>query len=168
MAGVTHIEILESVEELETLVRQQKNARLKERIQTLYLLKAQGMSVGESAKTLGKHRATLQRWLADYRSGGIDQMLEFGASTGRTRIIPSWAVESLKKQLEDPSGVFKRYTQVQQWLDTVLGVKADYATVHNLVRYQLKAKLKVPRPHNCQQDKQKLEAFKKTSLTTCN
>ncbi len=31
MAGVTHIEIKESVEELEALVRQQKNARFKER-----------------------------------------------------------------------------------------------------------------------------------------
>lgn len=32
MAGITHIEIKENVEELEALVRQQKNARLKERV----------------------------------------------------------------------------------------------------------------------------------------
>ena len=36
MAGVTHINIQESVEELESLVRQQSNPRLKERLTGLY------------------------------------------------------------------------------------------------------------------------------------
>lgn len=45
MAGITHIEIKESVEELEALVRQEKNARLKERVQALYLIKAQQLNV---------------------------------------------------------------------------------------------------------------------------
>lgn len=45
MAGVVNIDIKESVEELEGLVRQQKNARLKERLQALYLIKAQGINV---------------------------------------------------------------------------------------------------------------------------
>lgn len=45
MAGVTHIDIQESVEELEVLVRQQNNARIKERLQALYMIKNQGISV---------------------------------------------------------------------------------------------------------------------------
>ncbi|MBE8992768.1 hypothetical protein [Nostoc sp. LEGE 12450] len=45
MAGVTHIDIQESVEELEALVRQQNNVRLKERLKALYLIKNQGISV---------------------------------------------------------------------------------------------------------------------------
>ena len=146
MAGVTHINIQESVEELESLVRQQSNPRLKERLQALYMIKNQDMSVCAIAKILGKHRSTVQRWLADYRETGIERMLEFGVSPGRTRVIPSWAVESLNKRLEE----------------------AEYGTVHHLVRYELKAKLKVPRPRNRKQDKQKLEAFKKTSPTTYN
>jgi len=166
MAGVTHIDIKESAEELEVYVRQEKNDRIKERVQALYLIKVQQMNIGAIAKTLGKHRSTVQRWLADYRSGGLDTLVEFGTSTGRTKIIPNWAVESLKKQLDPPDGRFQRYTQIQHWLDTVLGVQAEYATVHYLTRYRLKAKLKVPRPCNIKQDEQKLEAFKKTSETT--
>lgn len=174
MAGITHIEIKESVEELEALVRQEKNARLKERVQALYLIKAQQLNVCAQlaaegiAKTLGRHRGTVQRWLADYRNRGIEAVVEFGTSPGRTRIIPNWAVSSLKKQLEQPEGGFQRYTQIQHWLDTVLGVQAEYATVHYLTRYRLKAKLKVPRPRSQKQDLEKLEAFKKTSVTTCN
>ncbi|MBD2491667.1 helix-turn-helix domain-containing protein [Aulosira sp. FACHB-615] len=126
------------------------------------------MSVSEIAKILGKHRATVHRWLADYREGGMDAVVEFGYSSGRKRAIPSWAVSSLKKQLEQPEGGFQRYTQIQDWLEKTLGVQAEYATVHHLVRYRLKAKLKVPRPRNRKQDEEKLEAFKKTSLMTCN
>ncbi|MDZ7955758.1 helix-turn-helix domain-containing protein [Nostoc sp. DedQUE09] len=168
MTGVVHIDIQESVEELEGLVRQQKNARLKERIQALYLIKGQEMSVSAIAKILGKHRGTVHRWLADYREGGIEAVVEFGTSSGRKRAIPHWAVSSLKKQLEEPEGGFQRYTQIQHWLDITLGVQAEYATVHHLARYRLKAKLKVPRPRNRKQDKEKLEAFKKTLPTICN
>ncbi|MDF5716236.1 MAG: helix-turn-helix domain-containing protein [Rhizonema sp. NSF051] len=166
MVGVTHIDIKESAEELEVYLRQQKNARIKERVQALYLIKVQHLDICAIAKTLGKHRSTVQRWLADYRSGGIDAFVKFGTSTGRTKVIPNWAVESLKKQLEQPDGGFQRYTQIQHWLDKVLGVQAEYATVHYLTRYRLKAKLKVPRPRNIKQDEQKLEAFKKTLATT--
>lgn len=168
MTGVVHINIQESVEELEGLVHQQKKARLKERLQALYLIKAQELKVSAIAKILGKHRGTVHRWLADYREGGIEAVVEFGTSSGRKRAIPDWAVSSLKKQLEEPEGGFQRYTQIQHWLDITLGVQAEYATVHYLARYRLKAKLKVPRPRNLHQDKQKLEAFKKTSVMTCN
>ena len=133
MAGVTHIDIKESAQELEAYVRQQKNARIKERVQALYLIKVQHMGICAIAKTLGKNRSTVQRWLADYRLGGIDAVVEFGTSTGRTRVIPNWAVESLKKQLKEPEMGFASYKQIQQWLNTVLGIEVQYATVHNLV-----------------------------------
>jgi transposase len=168
MVGVTQIEIEESVEELEKLLRHQKQSRSKERIQALYLIKGQEMSVSEIAKILGKHRATVHRWLADYREGGIEGVVEFGTSSGRKRAIPDWAVSSLKKQLEQPEGGFQRYTQIQHWLEKTLGVQAEYATVHHLARYRLKAKLKVPRPRNRKQDEEKLESFKKNSVMTCN
>lgn len=166
MSGITHIDIQESVEKLELLIGQQSNPRLKERLQTLYMIKNQGISVCAIAKILGKHRSTIQRWLGDYRESGIDGMLEFGVSPGRKRVIPNWAVESIKKQLEEAEIGFAGYKQIQCWLGNVLGIEAKYGTVHHLVRYELSAKLKVPRPRNYKQDKQKLEAFKKTLETT--
>lgn len=125
MTGGTHIDIKEGAEELEVDVRQQKTARIKERVQALYLIKVQHMDICTIAKTLGKHRSTIQRWLADYRLGGIDAVVELGTSTGRTRLIANWAVASLKQQLEQPEGGFESYIQIQQWLDTVLGVQAE-------------------------------------------
>lgn len=166
MAGVTRIEIAESVSELEALINQQKKARFKERIQALYLIKAQGLNVSRIALILGRHRSTVQRWLSDYRAKGIEGLLEMGISTGRKRVIPEWAQSALEKQLEEPNGEFQRYTQIQCWLETVLGVQAGYATVHHLIRYKLKAKLKVPRLRHQKQDEEKKSTFKKTLETT--
>jgi hypothetical protein len=49
MAGVINIDIEESIEQLEALITQPKKARLKERRQTLYLIKAQSLSVSRIA-----------------------------------------------------------------------------------------------------------------------
>lgn len=71
MAGVTKVKIEESAEELHELLRKQKTALGKERIQVLYLLKiGQVKTIQELAVVLGRGSATVQRWLkADTESG---------------------------------------------------------------------------------------------------
>lgn len=152
MSGVTSVEIRESAEELEQLLQAQTNTKIKERLQVLYFLKLpQPLSISIVAKAIGKHRGTLQRWLSLYQKEGLTALLDIRQSSGRPTIIPSWAVVSLKRRLEQPEG-FKSYTQVQQWLQDTLGIKAEYRTVHELVRYRLKAKLKAARPVHTKQD----------------
>ncbi|GAP99950.1 helix-turn-helix domain-containing protein [Leptolyngbya sp. NIES-2104] len=68
MAGVTRIEIRETVAELEALIQQQRNPNLKERLQVLYLLKLpNAISIREIAKVVGRNRGSVQRWLSQYR-----------------------------------------------------------------------------------------------------
>lgn len=166
MSSVTRVEVKENAEELAQLLQVQTNAKLKERLQVLYLLKLpQPMTISAIARVIGKHRGTIQRWLATYQAQGIDGVLEVKKSSGRPTVIPAWAVMSLKRRLEQSEG-FKSYTQVQQWLCETLGIEAEYRTVHELVRYRLKAKLKAARPVHTQQDTSALDAFKKTSLQT--
>jgi transposase len=123
------------------------------------------MSISKIAGVVGKHRGTVQRWLADYQEQGLDRFLELQEATGRPRVIPDWAVESLKRQLAEPEG-FKSYGAVQRWLSERLGVEAEYATVHHLVRYRLKAKLKAARPIHLKQNASQRAAFKQTSPLT--
>lgn len=163
MSGVTSIKVRESEQELEQLLQEQSNWKRKERLQVLYLLKlSEGLSISQIAKAIGKHRGTVQRWLAMYRDQGLDALLAVKKSPGRPRVIPEWAVTSLKRRLEQPDSGFKSYIEVQQWLLDTLGVKAEYRTVHELVLYRLQAKLKAARPTNSKQDPQQIEAFKKT------
>jgi transposase len=164
---VTSIEIRETGAELETLIQQQSNPSLKERLQVLYLLQLpEAMSISAIAKVIGRHRGSVQRWLSQYREAGLAGFLEIGQPTGRPRAIPEWAVASLKKRLDDPEQGFGSYTQVQRWLSETLNVEAEYATVHHLVRYRLGAKLKAARPVHAKQTPTAREGFKQTSAMT--
>ena len=166
MAGVTSIQVQESLAELEELLCQAQLAADKERLQVLYWLKQDSPpSISTIAKALGVHRNTVGIWLRRYRHGGIPAMLERTPSKGRPRIIPLWAEEALAKRLRDPDHGFASYGAVQKWLADTLGIDAEYHAVYQMTRYRLKAKLKVARPQNKRQNREQREAFKKTLQT---
>ncbi len=162
MAGVYHLDIHESEAELKKLLRKEKTGSGKERIQLLYLLKSKkAQTITQASEILGRHRVTLQDWIAKYRQGGLEKLLERASSPGRPRKIPLWAQKALAKRLEEPEG-FESYNAICQWLDRNLGIKANYKTVHGLVYYRLQASPKIPRPQSLEQSEERLEAFKKT------
>ena len=166
MAGVTSIEVKESLDELTQQVCQVKTSRAKERLQVLYWLKQDNApSISAIAKAVGKHRNTLQTWLSMYREGGVEAMLEIKKSPGGVRVIPQWAENALAKRLQESNG-FQSYYAVQQWLAETLGIEAEYHAVYQMTRYRLKAKLKVARPQNSKQDSEQRENFKKNLQTT--
>lgn len=162
MAGVTSINVKESLDDLAAQVRQAETSSAKERLQVLYWLKQENApSISAIARAVGKHRNTVQTWLSMYRTGGVEAMLEIKKSPGGVRVIPLWAEVALAKRLQDPDG-FQSYGAVQQWLADTLGVEAEYHAVYQMTRYRLNAKLKVARPQNCQQDEEARAAFKQT------
>jgi transposase len=128
MSGVCKINIVESAQTLKTLLAQQKTAIGKERVQALYLLKTRQIeTVQDLAVCLGRDRVTVQRWLRQYRQGGLQEMLVVGKSKGRPKAIPDWAIKRLQQELSDPEG-FESYKEVQIWLEAVLGIEANYHT----------------------------------------
>lgn len=82
------------------------------------------------AAVMGRNRVTVQRWLSQYRHGGLKELLAVDKPKGRPRSIPEWAITALKKELKDPEG-FETYGEVQTWLKAVLGIEANYHVVHN-------------------------------------
>jgi transposase len=161
MSGVCQINIVEPAQTLKALLGQQKTASGKERVQALYLLKTRQVETVQGlAVCLGRDRVTVQRWLRQYRQGGLKELLTVGKSKGRPKVIPDWAIKRLQQELGDPEG-FDSYKEVQMWLEAILGIEANYHVVHKLVRYQLKAKLKVPRTRSFEQEPDARETFKK-------
>ena len=166
MAGVTSIDVKESLDDLAEKLRHVETPTAKERLQVLYWLKQDNApSISAIAKAVGKHRNTVQTWLSNYREGGVKAMLEVKKSPGGVRVIPQWAENALAKRLQESNG-FQSYYAVQQWLAETLGIEAEYHAVYQMTRYRLKAKLKVARPQNCQQNSEQREALAPTSLTT--
>lgn len=167
MVGITSIKVKESLDDLTEQLRQAETSTAKERLQVLYWLKQDtAPSISAIAKAIGKHRNTVQVWLSLYREGGVEAMVSVKKSPGGVRVIPQWAEAALAKRLQDPNSGFQSYGAVQQWLAQTLGIEAQYHAVYQMTRYRLKAKLKVARPQNCQQDSEQRSAFEQTSRAT--
>jgi hypothetical protein len=82
------------------------------------------------------------------------------SAPGKVAIVSGSALERLKQRLQEPQG-FHSYGQIHQWLVTELGLNIAYKTVYELVRYRLKAKLKVPRPQSLKQHPESVAHFQK-------
>ena len=141
-------EVPESVDELERLVRKEKDAQIQRRFQMLLLLKTgEAKSRSGAARQLGVHRHTVSDWVELYEEGGIEKIQEVedpGPEPGQ-QSIPSGVMEALKDRLAEPEG-FGSYKDIQRWLAEEHGVELCYSTVHGIVRYDLGAKPKSPRP----------------------
>jgi transposase len=138
-------------EELETLrdrLRRERAPTRKDRLHLLVLLKSgQVTSRGQAAAHLAVHRNTVGTWLRRYRTGGLEALLtykEAGAPSGQKSLPPA-VFAQLQARLATMSG-FASYVELQQWLREEFGLEVPYPTLHGIVRYQLQAKLKRPRP----------------------
>ena len=161
MARPLSITITESREELEQRLQHETEARQQERLQMLYWLK-RGLvkSRQEIAQLLNRDDSTVTRWLNDYREGGIRQLLEIKTAPGAARVIPPEVMEQLQARLAEPTG-FPSYKAIWQWLRQECHIEVEYKTVYRIVRYELNAKLKVPRPRHHKQAPGAVEQFKK-------
>ena len=158
------LEIAESQEKLEKDLKQVRTASSKERLQMLYLLKSgQVNSRKELAILLGRDQATITRWLRKYKDDGLKSLLEVKSAPGKVGIVRGLALERLKQRLMEVEG-FHSYGQIQQWIQTELGLVIAYKTVYQLVRYELGAKLKVPRPRSLKQHPEAIAQFQKKFL----
>jgi transposase len=140
--------IVESLDDLENRFRRCRDDYQKPRLHLLVLFKrGEVRRRGDAAARLGYHRHTIGRWLHDYSQKGLEGLLyesPKGAPKG-LRKLPEQALDRLAELLQDEQGLTS-YKQAQQWLEAEYGQPIAYSTVHEWVRYRLKAKLKCPRP----------------------
>lgn len=157
----TKIDIKETERELKRLLSRENDSKIRDKLQTLLWLKTKKLyTVTQIANLFGCHRTTVQRWLNQYKKDGIQGILTHKKSTGRPKIIPENIVRKLEEELKDELG-FSSYQEVQKWLIVFHDLDVKYRTIHELVRYRLKGKLKVPRPISIKQNELEREAFKK-------
>jgi transposase len=140
--------ILEDLDTLQARLHRERDPKRKSRLHLLVLLKSgQVTSRGQAAAHLALHRNTVAAWLRRYRDGGLEALLtykEAGAPAGQKTLLPA-VFAQLQARLATSSG-FASYVELQQWLREEFGLEVPYTTLHGIVRYQLQAKLKRPRP----------------------
>ena len=140
--------IAEDLETLQERLRHERDPKRKPRLHLLVLIKSgQVTSRGQAAAHLALHRNTVAVWLRRYCDGGLETLLAYkepGAPTGQ-KTLPPAVFAQLKARLATPTG-FASYLDVQRWLREAFALEVPYKTLHGMVHYQLKAKLKRPRP----------------------
>jgi len=70
--------------ELKIIMDRARTVSNRQKVQALYLLKSGlSKSITEVAALLGVHRITVQRWLKEYREGGLSSLLKQRRASGR-------------------------------------------------------------------------------------
>ncbi|WP_017294391.1 helix-turn-helix domain-containing protein [Geminocystis herdmanii] len=138
MAGVSQVKIIESIEQLKTLLSEQKTSDNFQKIQVLYLLKSQQVkTITEVASIIGKHRVTIQYWLRCYQQEGIEELLQEKKGGGRKPFISPQIIDKLRDKL-DKNTDFQSYKEIQNWLNKEFQLGVSYDVVYYLVKKKLK------------------------------
>ena len=132
-------------EELRALIKRQHDGQQRQRLQALYLVQTQQARTRQQvARLLGGHRHTVGHWLAAYERGGVRQLLTLAKAPGTVARVPPAVREALQARFAQPQGLAS-YQAIRAWLQQAHGLDVAYNAAHTLVRYTLRAKLKVPR-----------------------
>ncbi len=141
--------VQEPLVELEARLRQERTSEVRPRLHLLVLIASGAVrNQAEAAAHLALHRNTISRYLGLYRTGGLDALLQLdrGGAPAEQRSLSGPVMEALQARLAGEG--FEGYTDVHRWLEQEHGVDLPYGTVHDIVRYRLRAKLKRARPSN--------------------
>ncbi len=163
MVGVLKIKVKESAEELRKKLQTATKAGQRGKIQILWWIKTgKAKTVQELSDWSGYHYKTVSKWLCNYRQEGLKEILKEGVKRGRKSLMPEEIRAALKEKLKQEEEGFRSYLEIQEWLKSEHGLELKYKTVHKIVRYDLKGKLKRPRPVSSKQNPEDVKTLKKT------
>lgn len=147
--------ITETEAEIRERLKSEPQVKRQNRLQALYLIVTkQAKSRTTAAKMLGFNRNTISEWFALYESGGLEKLLEIYKPAGAKPKITAAAAAEIQEILQTEKG-FRTYKEIHQLVVSKHQIAVSYRAVHNLVRYKLESKLKVPRPSNPKKTKRK-------------
>jgi transposase len=163
MGRIKKINIEESTEELLSLRRKVKDPLAQARLRAYYLYKTgQCEDYADIAQQLGYERHAVGRWFQHYKQHGLSASLKINkGGAGKASVINEEVLSALRAKLSNPQHYFTSYKQIQQWLEETYGISLKYSWIHEIVRYQLGAKLKVVRKSNIKKNPAYEEKFKK-------
>jgi transposase len=140
--------IKETAEEIRERLKTERNSKRQNRLQALYLIVTkQAKSRTQVAQMLGKNRNTISDWVRLYETEGLEKFLEIYKSPGAKTKISEAALADILAILGTEKGS-RTYKEIHQMVVKKHKIDIHYSNVHDLVRYKLEAKAKVPRPSN--------------------
>lgn len=151
--------ISEEVDDLKKIEKQQKEARLRDRVRFIrYLKEGKTTSQPQAGEMVGLKRRRSQQIWQQYRQDGLSALLStpYKGSWGK---LDSQQQARLLQRL-DQDDVFTQQ-QIIDWLQAEMGITYTQGGVSDLLT-RLKIKAKTGRPVNVRKNEAGEQAFKKT------
>jgi transposase len=154
--------ITESVEELLAIEKQQKQARLRDRVRFIrYLKEGRASSQPQAGELIGLKRRSSQLLWQHYKQEGLYSLTISGYKGSWAKLSSVQQARLLQRLDADD---ITTQQQVIDWLQAEMGISYSQAGISSLLA-RLKAKAKTGRPVNVRKDIAGEIAFKKTLLT---
>jgi transposase len=140
--------VKETAEQLRDKLKSQAHPLFWQRMQALYLIASEQVKRRtQIAKILGVNGNSVSTWLRIYETGGLEELLKLNKAKGKPPKMTLRAKAAMAEKLTDEKG-FGSDGEIQAYLLAEHQVELSYSRVHKIVRYEMKAKPKVPRPSN--------------------
>lgn len=157
------LDITESVSELKKLLLKQKTIKGEKRIKCLLDIKNSKFDTRqELADYLLVHIRTLERWVSDYKDGGVVLMLNDRPKNKQSKIITPAIHKGLEQRVNDPHNPFLGYWDAQNWVMQEYGIDVKYQRIREYLKQHFRTKLKTPRKSHYKKDEEAEKAFLKT------
>lgn len=138
-----HIPWRQSAQTLFQRYRREQDPQLRQRWQALWLLR-DGRSLGQVATVIGVHYVTVQRWVAWYRQGGLEELRRHRrGGPGKPSYLSRQQQQRLRQEAQ--RGNFFSAQDVRAWVHEHFGVVYSRWGIYSLLR-RVELRKKVPRP----------------------
>ena len=152
-----------SEKELKDRFRQERQWRIRTRLHALWLLR-KGKRMTEVSQVLDINYRTLQRWLALYGRGGLDEVVRRTVG-GQRREQPGYLSAEQEEELRARAdgGHFRTAQEAADWLEAQWGIRYRPGSIYSVFR-RMGISKKVPRRQAEQADEGQQAAWKKGGL----
>ena len=151
-------------EALRTAYRAERDPALRQRLQALWLLRSGERRLGEVAAVIGVDYRSVQRWVAWYRSGGMEavRVHRLGGPGQPPRLTPEQQEQVAQ---EVATGRFRNAAAIRRWVVETYGVRYTEGGMYSVLA-RMRCAPKVPRPLHTNADLAEQEAWKKGDCLT--
>jgi transposase len=152
-------------EALRAAYRAEQRLDVRQRLQAVWLLRSGERRMREVATVLGVDYRSVQRWVAWYRDGGLEEVRSHHAGGyGQTPRLTEEQQEQVAQEVA--TGRFRNTAGIRAWIAEAYGVQYTEGGMYSLLE-RLRCKPKIPRPLHQKANLAAQEAWKKGDLQPC-
>ena len=164
MGMIARIIIEEDLKTLEDAFKKTKNFKVRQRIQSLLLLKQGKFSRQiDLANYLGVGHSTLKTWIKQYKEFGYDSLVTIKSGGNSKGVISDSLHQAPEEKMNDSEDPLLGYWHAVSWVKETYNQEINYQTLRSYLIRNFKTKKKHPRKSHYKKDIETIDCLLYTS-----